>query len=201
MSQEELTTYFGEIALAYILRGRSDAARRLPALGDVRMHILTYLVDACETFAVAHEYGHMLAGHLSGRFDPDDDGWVKKRHQQEYEADQIATLLLFRRIDDDRLTENEMKLHLTFDPAGCLALFALEEFVETVRRHIPDLPEEPAEVSTHPPATLRYQRVRHDFAALGIEMSTADAVTSWIMERTEMVVTRLEARSAASRTI
>lgn len=54
---------FAEMVRAYLLEGRPDAARRwLPATSHVRLH--ETLLRSMEMFLVAHEYGHVQAGHL-----------------------------------------------------------------------------------------------------------------------------------------
>lgn len=48
-------------------------------------------------FAVAHEYGHFLAGHLDRHPGlPTSTEWLRKSRDQEFEADQIAALLSLR---------------------------------------------------------------------------------------------------------
>lgn len=72
---------FAEMVRAYLLEGRPDAARRwLPAASHAPLH--ETLLRSMEMFLVAHEYGHVQAGHLD--LPPDAP---RDPHRCEHEAD------------------------------------------------------------------------------------------------------------------
>src|SRR6267142_5426010 len=64
ISFDQVTDLFSELIFAY-LAGNFNFARRLPSSGGPRGISGSTLLTSCESFAIAHEYGHVIAGHIS----------------------------------------------------------------------------------------------------------------------------------------
>jgi hypothetical protein len=126
-ADREPSLRFAELVRAYLLQGRPDAARRsLPSAGHAPLH--NTLLRAMEMFLVAHEYGHVSAGHLDLPADPPPD-----LHRCEHEADICALAATARALhDEDTDPVNALVgAHLFLRTAGivarCLALLRGED--------------------------------------------------------------------------
>ena len=161
-----------EIVIAYILYGSSTHAKRLPTLGGRRGSLSASLTASAEQFAIAHEYGHVLVGHLDPSTQPPNiqqlldlreqrlrsPEFVKKSHAQEFEADRCAMAIAinarkFAANDRDR-TVREVCAY-----AGACLLFGLEKLVEDTRSTL-KLPTPNAGISSHPTPEARREHLR-----------------------------------------
>jgi hypothetical protein len=161
---EDISQWFAAIVMAYLL-GDVRAIPALPAQGGPRGLMGMYLCEMAETFVVAHEYGHVLAGHV-GVPRPREDGeeWIRKSHEQELEADQLGVLLMLNASSKGEAGEGEWLS--PFGADGPLFVFALHRLINRVRAEVPELAG-PAPAGDHPPAEDRITDVRRLLVRLG----------------------------------
>jgi hypothetical protein len=128
--------------------------------------LLSYLyAEAAENFAVAHEYGHFFAGHLTGagRRSAGDE-WLRKSHDQEFEADEIGMLLALEAQEhDERLAALSFRKHVAV--TGTFLFFAVDHLLNRVRDEAPELAREKI-VSDHPPSDARAAALRRTLTEL-----------------------------------
>lgn len=137
---------------AYLIEGDVTRAPRYAALagpvGDVSVH----LTAAIETFALAHEYGHAICGHLSraetGR---DDSAYLTKSRADEFEADLVGFRLLLASSDAAVGAQGWPLMTLVAAP---LLFFALDGSIEGLRERFPEARHRPQD---HPPSTERLE--------------------------------------------
>ena len=116
-----------EMILFYHVAHGQSLVVPLPPIGDRHEPLRSWVLDAIETFAIAHEYGHFIAGHAAERDDaymPSPD--VSSRHAKELEADIVGQALVFA---VGRQTRNPM----TALNAGGGILLHVGEFIRQVR--------------------------------------------------------------------
>lgn len=208
---EEITRLLTDCVLAYILHGDSTLARRLPTLGGVRQALLARLVHACESFTVAHEFGHVIDGHFSKAvpvLDADMNTYISKDHLQEYNADQIAAALLiagvYAQVEDlstqPQIEEHDLdlfRLHAAATIAGPFLFFALSHLIDQVRRRVRSVPaSEPAEVSSHPPPQERSFQLRAYITNKNnaFDFELADSYTEFFAAQIDPIVAEAQRR-------
>jgi hypothetical protein len=130
-----------------------DYVHQSPRLAsDPQAHSENHLLLAeamwysAERFVVGHEFGHLLAGHLHeppGRTDP----------CREFEADEIATLLVMRVLED---VEPILR---GFVVVGPFLFLAVDHLINRVRTALFELPEG-LFAPTHPPSDVRAAALR-----------------------------------------
>jgi hypothetical protein len=172
----------------YLLLTDTSLGGRQPADMTAR-GIMGYLAArAAITFAVAHEYGHFLAGHLHT---PRPTGFLKKTHDQELEADEIGMLLSLRAQEFD-----EMLSKVSFGKAaavqGAFLFFAVDHLLNRVRAEMPEFFEQRI-VSDHPPSDLRAASLRQTLIELeGPDiLQLADALLPIISSHEDRVINAL----------
>jgi hypothetical protein len=139
-------------ALAGLTRAVLAYVRQTPdtggpmALGEDQRRLADAVARSAERFAVGHEYGHLLAGHLHHRPGAGDT-------RSESEADELATLLLLRGLDA------YAKILQGFVLAGPFLFLATDHLVTRVRDRVLDLPAG-LFAPTHPPSDARAADVR-----------------------------------------
>jgi hypothetical protein len=164
-----------EIVLAYLTVGDPRYATRLPALGGTRMMLFNDFFDNCERFAVAHEYGHLIGGHLDepklavSNTPVGELEIVKKEWQQEFEADVLGALILLRALPPIRNDYDFMKFK--FVVSGPLIFFTLDELITKATMEILGLGNFVI-VTDHPPAQLRIENLKKYF----IQVAGTEAV-------------------------
>ena len=94
----------------------------------------SFMARSAERFALGHEYGHLLAGHRHAPPGGDD-----RSIRQEYEADELAAMLILRGVDEGA---DFRRRALTV--AGPFLLLAVEHLVNRVRGTADDAYPEPA---------------------------------------------------------
>ncbi|EPH41045.1 hypothetical protein STRAU_5889 [Streptomyces aurantiacus JA 4570] len=128
--------------------------------------VMSYLAAGAATdFAVAHEYGHFLAGHLngSGRRRTGTD-WLRKSHAQEFEADEIGMLLSLKAQEyDGQLSALSFGKHITVQ--GAFLFFAVDHLLNRVRDEVVEIGKEKI-VSDHPPSDARAAALRRTLTEL-----------------------------------
>ncbi|WP_158751545.1 hypothetical protein [Streptomyces bicolor] len=147
--------------VAYIFHGDARRAGRIPVDADSRALLGVPLAGAARDFVVGHEFGHFLAGHLHEPAARTRSGeWIRKSHQQEFEADEIGALLMLRRLENpgDQIQKN-------FAVAGPFLFFAIDHLVTRVRNEINDIPAGLI-VTDHPPSDERAAALRRLFVEI-----------------------------------
>jgi hypothetical protein len=152
-----------EIFNAYIFGRGAFTIQPTPALPQDRLRQIETLVTVCETFLVAHEFGHILAGHRANpryALQPDSPTDLKEvpigSATEEFEADEIAVDLLVRFAtapDGARSVALESDLF-----AGILFLFLLDDAVRTLATRHEKANHVPV-VTTHPQSKDRIHRI------------------------------------------
>lgn len=96
------------VLVCYFFFGDSSRYPPTPTLPMMRNLIASGLVTHMQEFALAHEYGHAVAGHLDAnrtilaRMPVDDLQVYEKRREQEFEADRLGmTIMLARLLEKD----------------------------------------------------------------------------------------------------
>jgi hypothetical protein len=168
-----------ESIVAYLSPGTVEPPVRLRLSLDERLAFGHLVMRAAEKFTIGHELGHLLAGHLH---QPPAAGRVDR----EYEADELAGLLLLR-----ELNASTPPLLKFITVAGPFVFLAVDHLVQRVQREVFDLP--PALTKrTHPPSDQRAAVLRGLFAEYEGEaaLQVADACLTVLsgME-TEVVAT------------
>jgi hypothetical protein len=137
---------------AYIRHGDLRRGGRQPVDGTVRGRLAFRCADAAATFALAHEYGHLMAGHLTGAARRTGDDWLRKSREQELEADEIGMTLVLRAVGP-ALIEKGVAV------AGTFLFFGVDHLLTRVRDEVAGLPSG-AIVADHPPSDVRARTLR-----------------------------------------
>jgi hypothetical protein len=116
-------------------------------------------------FVLAHEFSHMLMGHLEVKDLPQNfDELIKKSHQNEVDADHLASNIVGGiKLDTDSDILKQIKhLDNTHPFAICGALFFMR--ILSLLENILELSPSPIGTQdTHPPAKLRLRLLRDSF--------------------------------------
>jgi hypothetical protein len=65
-SKDQITESLAKVVLAYLRHKNAHAAERLlPVFGKMREFVVAHLINQCTKFVIAHEFGHIIAGHLT----------------------------------------------------------------------------------------------------------------------------------------
>jgi hypothetical protein len=206
ITAQEVTSLLADIVMAYIEHGDSTKAARLAALGGVRGDLLRALVASCEIFTVAHEFAHVLQGHVTKRVAaaqrPEGGAAYSKptRHREEFEADEIGASLLISELfyhleqvgDFAKMTEaQQAQLRQLSDTtiAGPLIFFALIGLIDRVRQRLGLETTQEPEWSSHPSSSERAFKVRELIrSSADFDLSTADSYVQFFSEQTELIV-------------
>lgn len=149
---------FFDALASYLVHGHPHAARPYLASRSVT-YISSVLRDSMETFVVAHEYGHIVAGHLGPAVarrmmiaDVDVDT-ISTDWAQEFEADAIGleAMLAVR-------MQSGYDLALSF--WGADAFFGCIDVVEKALSVLLYGEERSWQAETHPPTTMRRDMIR-----------------------------------------
>jgi hypothetical protein len=156
------TTLANELA-AYILHTDSRRGGKQQVDTTARGFLGYLLARSAATFAVAHEYGHHLAGHLKGRR-PADGEWLRKSREQEFEADEIGMLLTLKahELDPDIASLSFWK---QVTVGGAFLFFGLDHLLNRIRAEVDDLPAALI-VADHPPSDARAAALRRTLSEL-----------------------------------
>jgi hypothetical protein len=155
---------------AYLLHTDPGRGGKQEVDGTTRGALSYLYADAAETFAVAHEYGHFLAGHLrsTGRRPggplPASTEWLRKSHDQEFEADEIGMLLALKALDHDEQQQSPL-LRKSIAVTGTFLFFAVDHLLNRVRDEVPELGGA-AIVADHPPSDARAAALRRTLTDL-----------------------------------
>lgn len=157
-SVDEIRDRFIDGLGAYLVGGHPSWAKPyLPARAVLQ--VAGFLRDAMETFVLAHEYGHIVAGHLSRASEGRaivanvDMEMIKTNWQQEFEADAIG-------LDTMLAVQMSMGLDLALSFWGSDAFFGLIDVIEKAVSVLWYGEERPLFVDTHPPTDQRRKMLR-----------------------------------------
>lgn len=147
---------------------------------------LGYLITAAaKHFAVAHEFGHLLAGHVHETARHRDIAdWNAASLHREYEADELAMLLLLRGLDEsDPFHERALTV------AGPFVFLGLDHLIARVQHELYKLPEEMA-TRTHPPSDKRGAALRTVVMELADPnlLQFADGNVSWLSSQEDAII-------------
>jgi hypothetical protein len=201
-SHDELVATFAKLITAYLTQGDIRAAGPSPVAWGGPQMLGALITRSAEKFVLAHEYGHVLAGHLSSprmmvaSSPAGDIEFISKSWEQELEADRIGFRLALGGaplvIDSqERLFDAQLNV------AGMLWFFAMDELVtHTITR----LTGQVVALCDHPPSGVRMDMLRNGvqkdarkalFAfgdqlvqwSTGIRNEVADLVRSRVLRR------------------
>ena len=184
---DEIGECLADLILAYV----AGTARQNPAAiapGYSKSIMIGSLLDQCERFVVAHEYGHILMGHLdkpryrSVTTAVGDIEFVFKDWEMEFEADEMAAQVVLDsvpRVIDDQKKSFALQIAVN----GPLMLFALDELLTKAWNECQGLRGFPL-VTDHPPPMLRAAALCTYFERSGIPESAIPLVRAnvdWIL--------------------
>lgn len=194
----ELLARFTEVLLAYALTGRPTFAR--PYLPErAHQHLALVLRTSMELFVLGHEYGHVLAGHLSqvSRTTPcrarlHDVDALEYSWKQEYEADAIGCRLAYSAMRD-----------LGYDSAlsfwGADSFFSGMDVMDRATSLLLHGDEERQTLSSHPPSGHRRERLRAVLPEIAMENHPEENIRPVQLGRTiQAVIEELWLRSRPS---
>lgn len=197
----------GQAIAAYVLH-RDPAAGPQPLAGGHAAMLSHALQRACGDFVVAHEFGHLLAGHLDvpaglSRMLPVRDGRevpvIDKSWQQEFEADAIGFSLLLggRSLDAVKQIIDEGKqdirvaaqgIELLAALAAPMIFFILESLVAKCIQAAEGAQLPVAAPSTHPPSRDRLTALyEHSIEAMGMYLRYANLARPLVSEEAAIV--------------
>jgi len=138
------------------------------------------LVRSCLRFIVAHEYGHMVAGHIQPnktvvKLTPVGQvALAEKSHEQEYEADLLAAKILLAHFGQPPQAGQGLFPAATL--VSPLFFFTMHHAIDRVRSNLGLKPM--AVSSDHPPSTERWRRLHsffmQEFSRVGLPRKAVD---------------------------
>jgi hypothetical protein len=191
-------------AIAAYVRHRDPAAGPQPFAGGSAAMLSYALQRACDDFVVAHEFGHLLAGHLDvhgaqNRMLPmhggEAVGVIDKSWQQEFEADAIGFSLLLggRSLDDvkkiidagERSSEVAARgIEMLAALAAPMIFFVVESLVSHCIHAAQGIQLEGAVASTHPPSRQRLVALYEDsIESMGMYLRYANLAHPLVSEK------------------
>jgi hypothetical protein len=199
-SERQIAEAFAMMLAAYVALGEAARGGRLGPHGGVRGEWHDSLSNLSQLFAIAHEFGHVIAGHVSPAANTrelpgaPDARYVAKSFAQEFEADRLAARIIAHHpgIPED-------PRNASIAAAGPAIFFALADAIERFRAHF--RPRQASPDADHPPPRERADAVR---AELGRhfrpdDFELADVAATWIENKTQMAIEHFgEAASGAS---
>ncbi|GAA3342123.1 hypothetical protein GCM10020358_35960 [Amorphoplanes nipponensis] len=167
--RDEADAAFAAAVLAFLRGEAGEPAETLDTFGF-------FMARSAERFALGHEYGHLLAGH---RHAP--PGHDERSARREYEADELAAMLILRGVDDAA----EFRWR-ALAVAGPFLFLAVEQLVNQVRGTADEQHVSPAR---------RTQALRTIFEQAGARglMHFAEAWVSSLLLREAAIVRRARA--------
>lgn len=172
--------HFGDVRLA---------RRREPVVG-FGLRVLSPLVWQTEKFVVAHEYAHLLSGHvgpdgraaLDSAYRPVEN--ISELHQQEYDADLQAVTILMSSADVAKGNDD-----FKFRIAGPFALLGIHDMITRVGDVLYQKPN--GYSFTHPATSSRIEKLREHVRRKYGEsaLDHADFVGQWLKTYTDFIVT------------
>ncbi|MEU5694543.1 hypothetical protein [Actinosynnema sp. NPDC020468] len=159
LSSEQASYALAEAFNAYLYGNGAVEPRVLPELSGQRSALVGLMVRRATQFVVAHEMGHVMAGHLVhsrrwtdpttpvGALDAQSVGWPR-----EHEADRIAATIMLHSLDD--LGPRQLDVH---EPCLVGALLLVLFLHEVTDRLAEELGLAVPFAGSHPPPVRRIQ--------------------------------------------
>ncbi|WP_410575500.1 hypothetical protein [Amycolatopsis sp. cmx-4-61] len=182
---ESAVTMLAKSVVTYLSANEVPLPAR-PRMPFGNQEFLGYLiVSAAKYFVVAHEFGHLLAGHVHEAAEPRViAGWSAGSLHREYEADELAMLLLLRGLDESAPFHEK-----ALTVAGPFVFLALDHLVDRVQQELYELPEGMT-TRTHPPSDKRGAALRAVVTELADPnlLQFADGYVSWLSAQEDKIV-------------
>nr|VFK01327.1 MAG: hypothetical protein BECKLFY1418A_GA0070994_11429 [Candidatus Kentron sp. LFY] len=198
-SEEQGIESSAEVIVAYLFGGNSSLATRYPARGDFRGVAIQQLFYSAERFVLAHEYGHVLVGHLNPKNTVsrslaagDTMNFFKKSWEQEFEADAFALLLTFPPSMRQINTKDELEL-LDLRLAAPYIFFSLAILLDTVSQQLLSLPHTDF-ADDHPPSGERLRRLEKQLISMnaGRVIRAGQSFESWIETLSSPIISYIQ---------
>lgn len=186
-TETQLAVGLRDILYAYLALGDARLSRKFPPQGGVRGQLSEALCASAIVFAVAHEFGHVIAGHVRAERNAVNRGPNQQGSDltadNELEADRLASVML-RNLAGIHTNPQAPPIAL----AGPYIFLALAEALEQVQL----LTGRPASQhdASHPSASTRQSILRNElnqyFRPESFEL--AEAAALWINKTTRSVI-------------
>ncbi|MEU3185691.1 hypothetical protein ABZ707_16030 [Streptomyces sp. NPDC006923] len=162
--------------LAYLFQGDAAQGGRQPPHSD-SAGMARALTEATERFVVAHEFAHLLEGHLATPAQHRTGEWLHRTREQEFQADETGLLLLLRALADG--PDEQIARYLAV--AGPFFFFAIDHLITRVRNEIDDIPQG-MRLSGHPGSDERGAALRGLLTDVHgpVVLQMADACVQWL---------------------
>ncbi|WP_158841536.1 M48 family metalloprotease [Saccharothrix deserti] len=159
LTSEQASYALAEAVNAHLYGNGAVEARRLPELSGQRLALVALMARRATQFVLAHEVGHVLAGHLVharritdpdtpvGALDAQSVGWPR-----EHDADRLAATIMLHTLDD--LGPRELDAH---EPCLVGALLLVLFLHEVTDRLTDELGLTVPFAGNHPPPVRRIQ--------------------------------------------
>jgi hypothetical protein len=159
LTSEQASYALAEAVNAHLYGNGAVQARRLPELSGQRAALVSLMARRATQFVLAHEAGHVLAGHLPhsrrltdpgtpvGPLDARSVGWPR-----EHEADRIAAVMMLRTLDG--LGRRELE---AYEPCLVAAVLLVLFLHEVTDRLADELGLTVPFAGNHPPPVRRIQ--------------------------------------------
>lgn len=131
--------YLSLLLYNYITQGDPRSQDKIPPLSGAHLVIAATIGTAATRFLIAHEYGHIVSGHLDNAFsvnataDRENVRFTQKSQEQEIEADIIAQLMCHR-INFSKIggtiTSQEQLIKMQCAIAGSSCFFAIAHMLD-----------------------------------------------------------------------
>ena len=184
-----------DVLLSYLTLRQPTKARRLPPLPWPRGQIVTVLTTQAEKFVIAHEYGHVVAGHVTATESVRDAADDPLRHPamdwaQEFQADGYAAAVMVTRDATAAGIGGGDLGWMQAVASGPAFFFALDDLVGRTRAV---LGEASPTAADHPPSSQRWQLLRQGFALTHgpAALTMADGCVEWARALGQDVASRL----------
>jgi hypothetical protein len=195
-SRPEIVDALVRIILAYLLFQEPRLAKRYSAQTGARGALVASLTHEAEKFVVAHEYGHILAGHdprwpttAALDYAHADTDQVPLTWAQELEADGLG-FVLAQRGTPREISDRRQFAHVQAVLAGPHFYLALSEMIDQVQMRLSNRTRNWR--ADHPPPVYRARLMRENMetAAPSDLLGLATACTEWAADLTTDVADR-----------
>jgi len=183
---------FAEVVIAYAVTGLPSRAPQYFAEAEYNV-LANQLLNSVELFAMGHEYGHVISGHLSGETNgttpqisgAEDAEELDYSWMQEHEADLVGASLMMRSLSSE--------WDAAFSYWGADFFFSAIDIMDRAVSVLKGQMETPSKLSSHPPSEYRRELLREmlprmigdSHAASALQMSEAvHNISELLWERT-----------------
>jgi hypothetical protein len=139
----------------YLYGDGSLSAWGMPRLDTVREETLGFLLRRAEQFVIAHELGHVVAGHVVLSPSKGNVEQTKLKPENEFAADRFAVELLL--VSDPLWLRGRPEDHAQYLAGAILSFFTIAAAVDRLRRELTIVDRT---TGTHPELLERTARVR-----------------------------------------